>query len=210
MVRAQWLIPGTLALVLASPARAAADEPRWLLGMEAGYGVRLALDRGPTPAVLASRDDPGQAYSTGLVFGRQIAPGVLVLALLRLPIPAWEGELAAGAGLDVARRLTPALALRGALVGGVKQLFNDACECGGLQYWGPWARAEAGIRYWLLAAHADALPAARARFDLYLALTVGCDAVAARYPDGSQYGRHVVDHGWRLGPDAALGVGFGW
>ena len=202
---------GLLAAFL--PALAAAQaRPTWELGIEAGYGPRFERSRATPPPYLLARNDVGHAYSTGLTFGRQLGAGILAFVVVRTSVPSFEGETAVGGGLGVERRVIPTLSLRVAVTGGYKLLSNNSCECGGLEYQGPWGRAEVGARYFLLhLAGAERTPRpAFASFDVFVAATVGFDAVAARYPDGSQYGLARDDQGWRLGPDGALGVGFVW
>jgi hypothetical protein len=212
MIRLRPSVLLGLAVALHAPAAAAQTPATWELGVEAAYGPRFEPSPKAPPAYLATRNDVGHAYSTGLILGRHVAFGLRVLAVVRMAVPSLEGEMALGAGVGLERRVTPALSLRGAVVGGYKLLSNDSCECGGLEYQGAWARAEVGLRYFLLhLVGVERAPSpALASFDIFVAGTLGFDAVAARYPDGTQYGLHREDGGWRLGPDAGLGVGFVW
>jgi hypothetical protein len=199
------------ALSLLAP-RAARAEGAWMLEMNAAYGPRIESFRRAPASFARWRNDVTDAFSIGVRFGRLFPQGVTLFAEVRAPVPALEGEIAAGAGLGYARRVSRAGVFFGALIGGYKQLSHDFCECGRIEYAGPWVRAELGGRYLLFADLGRGLALRRPTpsFDLYLSASLGIDLVFARYPDGSQYGHDRRDTGLRWGIDPMLGAGFLW
>jgi hypothetical protein len=183
-----------------------------MLEINAAYGPRLESVR-RTPASFARwRNDVTDAFSMGVRFGRIFSQGVTLFADVRAPVPALEGEIAAGAGLGYTARVSRAGLFHGALIGGYKQLTHNTCECGRIHYAGPWTRAELGGRYLLFADLGRGVVTRRPTlsFDLYLSGSVGFDLVFARYPDGSQYGHDRRDTGLRWGIDPMLAAGFLW
>lgn len=208
---ARWLVVGAFTLPCSVVTRQASGREAsvWVFGMDAAYGPRFEVNPSPrSPRSPRSNDDIGRAGSFGLTFGHTWSNGVGAFAVARMPA-FFEGEGALGAGVGIERHVGEAIRLFGAVQGGYKWLFNDSCECGDLTYEGPWTRVEVGVRHRVLEG-LEGPSASASTFDIYLSAAIGADLVVARYPDLSQYGLDLDDHGIRIGADPSLAAGFVW
>ena len=194
--------PFGIAVGLALAASVAEAEPARPWAVEAELRWAVGLERDAAAPTTSAVQLPALVLTTSRGFG-----ALLVHARARLMVPLGYGQEAVGAGIGLGSPIgASAVTGFGRVEAGLSYAFHGASvpELGGADatvYWGPYGRAEFGLRGPIRAGRADG---AAPRATLEWTLAAGASVVAARYL------APLSGRGNRLEPDAGGGLRVGF